>query len=79
MNNMIKGTVQVAALMAFSLLMNKLAGLLHLPIPGSILGIVVVFVLLETEASSAWNGSSSAPIGCLRSCFCSSFPRLSAS
>lgn len=48
MNNMIKGTVQVAALMAFSLLMNKLAGLLHLPIPGSILGIIVVFILLET-------------------------------
>jgi len=47
-NNMIKGTVQVAALMAFSLLMNKLAGLLHLPIPGSILGIIVVFILLET-------------------------------
>lgn len=45
---MIKGTVQVAALMAFSLLMNKLAGLLHLPIPGSILGIIVVFILLET-------------------------------
>jgi holin-like protein len=46
---MIKGTVQVAALMAFTLLMNKLAGLLHLPIPGSILGIIVLFILLETR------------------------------
>ncbi|BFH65680.1 MULTISPECIES: CidA/LrgA family holin-like protein [Paenibacillus] len=49
MRNMIKGTVQVAALMAFTLLMNKLAGLLHLPIPGSILGIIVLFILLETR------------------------------
>lgn len=49
MRNMVKGTVQVAALMAFTLLMNKLAGLLHLPIPGSILGIIVLFVLLETR------------------------------
>jgi len=48
LNNIVKGTVQVAALMGFSLLMNKLAELLHLPIPGSILGIIVVFILLET-------------------------------
>ncbi|MDR0267087.1 CidA/LrgA family holin-like protein [Paenibacillus sp.] len=49
MKNIIKGTVQVAALMIFSLLMNKLADLLHLPIPGSILGIIVLFILLETR------------------------------
>ncbi|MEC0369562.1 CidA/LrgA family holin-like protein [Paenibacillus chibensis] len=48
MNNIVKGTVQVAVLMVFSLLMNKLAELLHLPLPGSILGIIVVFILLET-------------------------------
>ncbi|MCJ8012860.1 CidA/LrgA family holin-like protein [Paenibacillus sp. KQZ6P-2] len=48
MKNIVKGTVQVAALMIFTLLMNKLAELLHLPVPGSILGIIVLFILLET-------------------------------
>lgn len=48
MKNAVKGIVQVAALMIFSLGMNKLAGLLHLPVPGSILGIIVMFILLET-------------------------------
>ncbi|MDQ0173749.1 CidA/LrgA family protein [Paenibacillus tundrae] len=56
------GILQVAILMAFSLLMNQLAGALHLPIPGSILGMVVLFLLLQTgvvklrwiEVGAAW-------------------------
>ncbi|WP_145044623.1 CidA/LrgA family protein [Paenibacillus xylanexedens] len=56
------GILQVAILMAFSLLMNQLAGALHLPVPGSILGMVVLFLLLQTgvvklrwiEVGAAW-------------------------
>lgn len=40
---------QVAMFMLFSMLMNKLAALLHLPIPGSILGMLVLFLLLEAR------------------------------
>ncbi|WP_440114065.1 CidA/LrgA family protein [Paenibacillus sp. QZ-Y1] len=43
------GIVQVALLMAFSLLMDLLARVLHLPVPGSILGMVVLFILLQTR------------------------------
>lgn len=48
MKHAVKGTVQVAVLMLFSYVMNPLAGLLHLPVPGSILGIIVLFILLES-------------------------------
>ncbi|MET3547997.1 holin-like protein [Paenibacillus favisporus] len=48
MKHAVKGTVQVAVLMLFSYAMNQLAGLLHLPVPGSILGIIVLFLLLES-------------------------------
>lgn len=43
------GILQVAALFLISMAMNKLAELLHLKIPGSILGIVLVFILLQTK------------------------------
>lgn len=46
--NIIKGSLQVAGLMLISVLMDKLATWLHLGIPGSILGIAVLFILLET-------------------------------
>ncbi|MCM3173916.1 CidA/LrgA family holin-like protein [Paenibacillus sp. MER 99-2] len=56
------GILQVAILMAFSLFMNQLAGALHLPVPGSILGMVALFLLLQTgvvklrwiEVGAAW-------------------------
>ncbi|OZB93455.1 CidA/LrgA family protein [Paenibacillus sp. XY044] len=48
MKHAVKGTVQIAVLMLFSYAMNQLAGLLHLPVPGSILGIIVLFLLLES-------------------------------
>lgn len=43
------GIAQVALLMVFSLLMDLLARTLHLPVPGSILGMVVLFILLQTR------------------------------
>jgi len=49
MNNMIKGTLQVAGFMLLSLGMDRIAQWLDWGIPGSILGIVVVFILLETK------------------------------
>ncbi|OAB47722.1 holin [Paenibacillus antarcticus] len=49
MMNLIKGTLQVAALMLFSMLMNQITSWLHIPVPGSIVGIVVIFILLETH------------------------------
>ncbi|WP_413374152.1 CidA/LrgA family protein [Paenibacillus taichungensis] len=56
------GILQVALLMAFSLLMDQLARTLHLPVPGSILGMIVLFILLQTrvvklrwiEIGAAW-------------------------
>ncbi|WP_054956807.1 CidA/LrgA family holin-like protein [Paenibacillus dakarensis] len=49
MKQLIKGSLQVAGFMLVSIIMDKAAGLLHLNIPGSILGIAVVFILLETK------------------------------
>ncbi|MFB8376510.1 MULTISPECIES: CidA/LrgA family protein [Paenibacillus] len=56
------GILQVALLMAFSLLMDQMARALHLPVPGSILGMIVLFILLQTrvvklrwiEIGAAW-------------------------
>lgn len=49
------GIFQVAILFFVSLLMNEIAELLHLPVPGSILGIAVLFILLKTNiVKLAW-------------------------
>jgi holin-like protein len=40
---------QVIMFIIVSKLMNGLADYLHLPIPGSILGIILIFVLLQTK------------------------------
>lgn len=45
----LKGTVQVLFFVVFSMLMNQLVKVLHLNIPGSILGIGVLFLLLQTK------------------------------
>lgn len=47
MKKALLAVIQVAGLMGFSLLMNRLAVWMHLPIPGSILGIFVLFALLQ--------------------------------
>ncbi|AHV99450.1 CidA/LrgA family protein [Paenibacillus sabinae] len=56
------GMLQVGALTVFSLIMGDLSSWLHLPIPGSIIGMVLLFILLETgviklswvEAGATW-------------------------
>ncbi|MEK3733079.1 CidA/LrgA family holin-like protein [Paenibacillus sp. FSL M8-0334] len=48
MKNVIKGSLQVAGFMLLSLLLDRLVDWLNIGIPGSILGIVIVFILLET-------------------------------
>lgn len=42
------GLLQVAGLTLFSMLINSLTPLLHIPIPGSIIGMIVLFLLLES-------------------------------
>jgi len=49
MRNIMKGILQVAVLMGFSELLNMLVRWLHLPVPGSIIGIALVFILLQTK------------------------------
>lgn len=41
--------LQVAILFFISIAMDSIAKLLHLPIPGSILGIIVIFTLLKSN------------------------------
>ncbi|GIP21880.1 holin-like protein CidA [Paenibacillus sp. J22TS3] len=49
LKSLFKGVVQVAILIFISMAMNKIVDVLHLPIPGSILGIAVIFTLLKTR------------------------------
>lgn len=42
------GLLQVAGLTAFSMLINTLTPMLHIPIPGSIIGMIILFLLLES-------------------------------
>lgn len=49
LKSLLAGIIQVAVLFFLSMAMNKLADLLHLKIPGSILGIVLIFILLQTK------------------------------
>ncbi|WP_044481169.1 CidA/LrgA family protein [Paenibacillus antibioticophila] len=57
-----KIVLQVMVLILFTLAMNALAQWLHLPIPGTILGIIVLFLLLKLkivkldwiEAGASW-------------------------
>ncbi|WP_322906307.1 CidA/LrgA family holin-like protein [Paenibacillus campi] len=48
MKNIGKGILQVALLMGFSELLNLLVSWLHLPVPGSIIGIAILFILLQS-------------------------------
>ncbi|MNC45677.1 Holin-like protein CidA [compost metagenome] len=42
------GLLQVAGLTIFSMLVNFLTPFLHIPIPGSIIGMILLFLLLES-------------------------------
>lgn len=48
LKSLLMGVMQIAILFFISMAMNKIVDLLHLNIPGSILGIVVIFTLLKT-------------------------------
>ncbi|KWX73696.1 holin [Paenibacillus riograndensis] len=56
------GLLQVAGLTVFSMLINLLTPFLHIPIPGSIIGMILLFLLLESgiirlnwvEAGASW-------------------------
>ncbi|MCE3203790.1 CidA/LrgA family holin-like protein [Paenibacillus sonchi] len=56
------GLLQVAGLTVFSMLINVLTPFLHIPIPGSIIGMILLFLLLESgiirlnwvEAGASW-------------------------
>ncbi|SEU12544.1 CidA/LrgA family protein [Paenibacillus sp. NFR01] len=62
MKKLALGTVQVAGLTVFSMLVNLVTKGLHLPIPGSIIGMFLLFLLLESgivrlswvEAGASW-------------------------
>lgn len=62
MRTALKIIMQIACFILLSWVMNWLVAWLHLPIPGSILGMIVVFLLLQTkvlrrewlEAGSNW-------------------------
>lgn len=49
LQKMTTSVVQVTILFFISIAMNRLAELLHLPVPGSILGIIVIFALLKSK------------------------------
>ncbi|WP_332107922.1 CidA/LrgA family protein [Paenibacillus sp. URB8-2] len=62
MRKLMIAMLQVGALSVFSLIMGKLSSWLHLPVPGSIIGMVLLFIMLETgviklgwvEAGATW-------------------------
>jgi len=49
MSRLLKAISQVILLSVIAFAMNRLAAWLHLPIPGSILGIILVFTLLKCK------------------------------
>ncbi|GAA0136439.1 CidA/LrgA family holin-like protein [Paenibacillus sp. YSY-4.3] len=49
LRNLAVSVLQIILLFFISMAMNGLAELLHLPIPGSILGIIVIFALLKSN------------------------------
>jgi len=47
MKKVAKGILQILGLTAFSLVVNTASSFLHFPLPGSILGMILLFILLE--------------------------------
>lgn len=47
--NLIKAIIQITFLIIISMVMSEITRFLHLPIPGFILGIILVFILLKTR------------------------------
>ncbi|MED3782777.1 CidA/LrgA family protein [Heyndrickxia sporothermodurans] len=49
MKKLLIGFIQIVMLTVFTYIMGKLSEFLHLNIPGSILGLVILFILLQTK------------------------------
>ncbi|MFO1442391.1 CidA/LrgA family holin-like protein [Bacillus sp. Bva_UNVM-123] len=49
MKKLLIGCTQILLLCGFTYVMGKLSGFLHLQIPGSIIGFIVLFILLQTK------------------------------
>ncbi|QQZ09736.1 CidA/LrgA family protein [Heyndrickxia vini] len=49
MKKLLIGCIQIIILTVFTYLMGEFSVLLHLSIPGSILGLVILFILLQTK------------------------------
>lgn len=47
MKHLIKSIVQVLGFIVYSMVINGITEALHLPVPGSILGLVLLFLLLQ--------------------------------
>lgn len=47
MTNILKSIAQIMGFIVYSMLINQLVAWLHLPVPGSILGIVLLFLMLQ--------------------------------
>ncbi|MFB5674883.1 CidA/LrgA family protein [Paenibacillus terreus] len=62
MKTVLRSVIQIALLLAFSAALNALVNWLHWPVPGSIIGMVILFILLQTgvvrlswiEAGANW-------------------------
>lgn len=52
MKSFIRGVLQIAVLMAFSLILNAVVSWLHLPVPGSIIGMLILLFCCKP----AWSG-----------------------
>lgn len=49
MTNILKSIAQIMGFIVYSMLINQLVAWLHLPVPGSILGIVLLFLMLQLK------------------------------
>jgi holin-like protein len=49
MKTVFRSVIQIALLLAFSAALNALVNWLHWPVPGSIIGMVILFILLQTR------------------------------
>ncbi|MFB5266867.1 CidA/LrgA family protein [Paenibacillus enshidis] len=62
MKTVIRSVIQIALLLALSAALNTLVNWLHWPVPGSIIGMAILFILLQTgvvrlswiEAGANW-------------------------
>lgn len=62
MKTVFRSVIQIALLLVFSAALNALVNWLHWPVPGSIIGMVILFILLQTgvvrlswiEAGANW-------------------------